>query len=134
ETYGFEIGFDQWMMMGVPLVVLLLPMAYFLLTRVSFRLNLEQLPGGNSIIESKLSSLGSMTNAEKKVAMVFTLTAILWMSRPLISDFIPGITDAGIAMAASLAMFLVPVDLKKGIFLISWQQAKAVPWGILILF
>lgn len=134
ETYDFEIGFGQWMMMGVPLVIFSLPIAYLILTRISFPLKLTELPGGSSIINSELANLGPMTNPETKVSIVFILTAALWITRPLISDLVPGITDAGIAMAAAFSMFLIPVDLKKGAFLLSWKQAQALPWGILILF
>jgi sodium-dependent dicarboxylate transporter 2/3/5 len=75
-----------------------------------------------------------MSRAEKTVAVVFALTAVAWIGRPLLAGLIPGLSDAGIAMAGGLALFLIPVDYRRGVFALSWNWAKRLPWGVLILF
>lgn len=134
ENYGYEVGFAQWMMVGVPLMLVSLPVMYFLLVKVIYPIKLTELPGGKNLIETKLSDLGTVSNAEKKVAVVFVCTALLWIFRPLLSDLIPGLSDAGIAIGAAVSLFIVPVDLKKGQFLLTWPDAEELPWGVLLLF
>lgn len=134
ENYGFEIGFAQWMMIGVPLMIVALPILYFLLVKVIYPVKLVELPGGARLIEDKLRGLGPISNAEKKVAVVFTLTALLWIFRPLLTDFVPGLSDAGIAVGAAVLLFIIPVDLSEGVFILSWSEAEELPWGVLILF
>lgn len=134
QTYGFEISFVEWMMVGVPMVVVILPITHFVLTRLAFPLRLKSLPGGREYIDSELIRLGAMSKAEKLVAFVFGLTATLWVFQPLISGFIPGLSDTSIAIFCALLLFLIPVNLKKGEFLMTWKYAERLPWGVLILF
>jgi sodium-dependent dicarboxylate transporter 2/3/5 len=134
ENYGLEIGFAQWMVLGVPLVIIGIAAAYFVLTRVSFPLHLQALPGGHDIIHAEREKLGAISTEEKKVAVVFVLTAVMWMCRPLLQDWVPGLSDAGIAVAAGLLLFLIPVNLARGEFLLDWEDARKLPWGILVLF
>ncbi|MEL7833733.1 DASS family sodium-coupled anion symporter [Fodinibius sp. Rm-B-1B1-1] len=134
ENYGFEIGFAQWMMVGVPIMLVSLPILYFLLVKVIYPIKLKELPGGKKLIETQLANLGAITNAEKKVSLVFIGTALLWITRPLLTNYIPGLSDAGIAITAAVSLFMIPVDLGKGQFLLSWSDAEELPWGVLILF
>jgi len=134
ENYGLEISFARWMMIGVPLVFLLLPIMYILLSKFIFPIKMKELPGGKSIILTQLRDLGAISKPELRVAVVFTGTAFLWIFRPLISDIIPGISDAGIAIAAGLALFLIPNGKKEGGSLLQWNNLRDLPWGILILF
>lgn len=134
DNYGIEISFAQWMLVGLPLVMVGLPLAYGLLTRLSFPLHLKELPGGSDIIRLEQQRLGPISPEEIKVAVVFGITALAWIFRQLLEPFIPGISDAGIAIAAGLALFLIPADLKKGRFLLDWESTEKLPWGILILF
>lgn len=134
ENYGYEIGFAQWMMVGVPLMLVSLPILYFLLAKVIYPIKLKELPGGKKLIESQLANLGAINNAEKKVAFVFIGAAVLWITRPLLTTYMPGLSDAGIAITAAVSFFVIPVDLSKGQFLLSWSDAEELPWGVLILF
>jgi sodium-dependent dicarboxylate transporter 2/3/5 len=68
------------------------------------------------------------------VAAVFALVAALWISRPLLSGWIPALSDAGIAVAGGLALFLVPAGGGEGEPLLRWRDAARLPWGVLILF
>nr|WP_240901169.1 SLC13 family permease [Thioalkalivibrio sp. XN8] len=134
ESYGIEIGFAQWMLLGVPMVVVGIALAYVILTRLSFPLHLDQLPGGHDLIHREREQLGPVSREEIMVAVVFAATAALWMFRPLLQPLVPGLSDAGIAIAAGLALFLVPSNLARGQFLLDWEDARKLPWGILVLF
>jgi len=75
-----------------------------------------------------------MSRAEKIVGIVFSMTAMLWMTRPLLENYIPHLSDTGIAILAAVILFLLPVDFKKGVFVLRWEDAKKLPWEVLILF
>jgi solute carrier family 13 (sodium-dependent dicarboxylate transporter), member 2/3/5 len=134
ESYNVEISFMQWMLIGIPVVVLGLPLIFYSLTYITFPVRFKTLPGGKEYIVSELHKLGRFTKGEILVAIVFGFTAFLWMVRPLIEKWIPGLSDAGIAIFGAVLMFLVPMDFKAGKFLLSWKAASKLPWDILILF
>ena len=137
ESYGVAIGFAEWMLLGVPLVVVGLPVAFLVLTRVAFPLDLEELPGGREVVERESAGLGPLTRAERRVATIFVLTALAWMLRPLLVarfTFLAGLSDAGIAMSAALVMFMLPAGDGTDRRLLDWRLARDTPWGVLILF
>jgi sodium-dependent dicarboxylate transporter 2/3/5 len=134
ESYGIDLGFAQWMGIGLPVVAVGLPLAYVLLTRVLFQVDAEAIAGGADLVQRRLADLGSMTLPERMVAAVFSSVALLWMTRPLLEAWVPGLTDAGIAMAGGLVLFVLPVDLHTGTFVLNWEAAEDLPWGVLLLF
>ncbi|TVQ64709.1 MAG: DASS family sodium-coupled anion symporter [Balneolaceae bacterium] len=134
ETYGVEIGFGQWMMAGLPLVIVSLPLVYVMLTRLVFPIKLTVIPGGYGLIKEQLEKSGKMSGPEKMVAVVFVTVAILWITRPLLEPYIPNISDTGIAIFGAVVMFLLPVNFKKMDFVLTWEDAKKLPWEVLILF
>lgn len=134
ENYGIEISFAQWMMLGAPLVVIGILLAFFVLTRFSFPVRLKELPGGRDLIHQERLKLGPISPEEVKVALVFVLTGLAWMFRPLLQQHVPGLSDAGIAITAGVVLFLVPANLSKGEFLLDWRATRDLPWEILILF
>lgn len=133
EGQGVTIGFLQWMMAGVPLAVVLLVITWFLLTHVMFRPEIDHIPGGKQLIRGELDSLGTMSQGEVRVAIVFLAAAASWVGVPLLFDN-PPISDTGIAMTAALLLFLLPSGSKKGVRLIDWETAVKLPWGVLLLF
>jgi len=96
------------------------------------------------MIGDELKKLGPLTTAEKWTLLVLILVAISWTFRtpkvigslviPGITTWIPGVTDAMIAIGGTLILFMLPVDAKNGIYTLDWESAKSIPWGILILF
>ncbi len=143
EQYGIDLGFGRWMAMGLPLAAVLLVSAWLVLTRVAFPSDLKQIPGGRVLIRRELAALGPMSRAEWTVLTVFVTTALLWITRqPLteweaLTDLLPfmaNLSDAAIAIAAALALFLIPVDARRGVSALDWSTAKQLPWGVLLLF
>lgn len=136
QSYGVEIGFGQWMLVGVPLTVLVLPLCWLILTRVTSPVRLEEIPGGRGLIRRELAALGPLSRPERWILVVFALAGLGWVFRPLLSDLVPGgsLSDAGIAVAAALILFLIPVDLRAGTFVLDWEWARRLPWDVLVLF
>lgn len=131
ETYGFQINFVEWMMVGVPVVLIGIPVTHVILTRLAFPLRLRTLPGGHEYIESEIRRLGRISQPEMLVGVTFFLTAALWVFQPILSAWLPGLSDAGIAIFGALLLFVLPV---RGGFVMDWKHAERLPWGVLILF
>ncbi|MGB1950803.1 MAG: SLC13 family permease [Marinobacter sp.] len=133
ENQGVSIGFAQWMLIGVPVTVVMLTLTWWWLTRTDFGIAAD----GNSgaLIRDELKALGPLRHGEKLVAAVFVLTAAAWIFRPLLADeLMPWLSDTGIAIAASVAVFLIPVNVKERVFVLDWETAQSIPWGVLLLF
>jgi sodium-dependent dicarboxylate transporter 2/3/5 len=134
RTYQVQIGFAQWMVVGVPLVVVMLGLAWLLLTQVVFRTPAGAIKGAMSAVSGEIANQGPMTRPEKLVGMVFVVTAAAWILRPLLSGVVPGIDDTVIAIASALLLFVIPSGSDKGGFLMDWDTARKLPWGVLLLF
>ena len=152
-----EISFFTWMTLALPIVVVFIPITWLYLCRFVSPFPIDQIEGGKSgIIQKELDTLGLMNRAEKIVAGIFCLTALLWIfRRPIvIGDFIlPGwsnifenpnyLHDSTVAMAMGILLLVFPVNGSKGIdlngktewFALDWKTVQSkTPWGILILF
>ncbi|MEX5236478.1 DASS family sodium-coupled anion symporter [Kocuria arenosa] len=133
EAHGIEVGFGQWMLVGVPLSAVMLVIAWFLLTKVLFKPEIDEIPGGRRLINQELEKLGPMSTGEKLVLAIFALAALSWVSVPIVFDS-PPISDAGIAMVVGLLLFLLPAGARRGVRLLDWESAVKLPWGVLLLF
>lgn len=154
-----EITFFQWMVLGIPLVCVFIPLVWVYLCRFVAPIPLKQIQFGENepeIIENELKELGKMNRAEKIIAVVFLATALLWVFRQPISlgsITLPGwsslfarpelLHDATVAMAMGLLLALLPLNFREGMelngktefFVLDWQTVQTkVPWGILLLF
>lgn len=136
ERYDFQVGFGQWMAIGVPVSLTMLVFAWLMLTRVSFPLPRQPIAGISDLIDHERRRIGRMKPSERRVALIFALTAMAWIFRPVIEGMLPSwisISDAGIALMGALAMFLVPAEGLKLRFLLDWEDTRGLPWGVLVL-
>ncbi len=142
-----QIGFLQWMMIGVPVAALFIPLTWFLLTRVLFNFRAIEFPEAREQIAGRLRELGRMNRGERVVLAVWSITALLWIfSDPidLGSVKIPGWTTlfadpkflnhGTVAIAATIVLFLTPIDWRRGEYVLDWEWARRIPWDVLILF
>ena len=142
-----EISFLKWMLVGIPLVIIFIPVAYFVLTHFTHRIKTSKLPFNESVISDELKALGPMSKAEKLVSVIFIFTALAWIFRKNIDVgffVVPGwsdllgvnsfVNDATIAIFASVLLFSIPTNIGKGEYLLDWKWAQKIPWGILLLF
>ena len=128
---GMEIGFAKWMTIGLPVVIIFVPLVWWLLTRWIYP------PGQQEIDPSFLDEKPEpWTLGAKLTLTIFLLTAICWVCRPLLMNWAPlaNLTDTGIAIIATLLLFSIPVNVKQKEFLMDWETALKVPWGVLLLF
>jgi len=137
------IGFGRWMLFATPLAVVLLVSTWLLLTRVVFPIRVKRLEGSHSLIAAELTKLGRMSRGEWTVLVVFATTALAWVVRePLTNSrwlvgLVPPIAkldDTIIALVGMIALFLVPVNFRKGESALDWETAVNIPWGVLLLF
>jgi len=134
KVYGLTIGFGQWMLIGVPVMLVTLPIVWLVLTRISFRLGGDELPGMAELIRTEKSRLGTWSRGEKVVLVVFVLTALGWIFQPLLARVLPLVSDTTIAMTGGLLLFIIPVNLRRGEFTMNWEATKSLPWEVLVLF
>ncbi|MFK8030211.1 MAG: DASS family sodium-coupled anion symporter [Gammaproteobacteria bacterium] len=137
ENYGVELSFARWMLIGIPVSAVMLPIAWLLLTRWLFPVNVPANEAVNAHLSSLRENQGAMTIAEKRVAVIFLLVISLWMLRKPLSEFVPFLNqlgDAGIVMSAAILLFLIPSGDSEQAQLMTWEKATRLPWGVLILF
>ena len=136
EQYNVSISFVDWMKVGVPISLTLLPLAWFTLTRMSFPVSFQSSKKTQDIIINMKSELGEMKTSEVRVLTIFLMTATLWITRDMINDVpgLEGLSDPGIAMLCGLMLFLTP-SKSTNQNLLEWKDAQeGVPWGVLLLF
>ena len=133
QQFNKNIGFTQWMSWGLPVVLCMIPITWLWLTR-----KLTYTGGFD------MPDVGKWSTIEKRVMMVFALTATAWITRK--EPFggwsswldVPSANDASVALIAVILMFIIPAGYKsenrKGEKLLDWETATTIPWGILLLF
>ena len=136
EQLNRQIGFVEWLPVGLSASVLLGSIAYLILRRGlgQNELSPAEEERTRNWLKDEWSRLGYLTTAQRRVAMVFALTAILWILRPYLSLWIPVIqwSDTGIALTAAVLLFAVFDGSSRSV--LDWGDTKALPWGILLLF
>ena len=136
ETYGIQIAFFDWMLIGLPLALVLLPLGWVVLTRVAFRVDVPASPEVADVIHSMREEMGAMTSPQRRVGLLFLTVVALWMARKWLNEVpgLEGLSDAGIVMAAALLLFVIPSGNGSPARLMQWDDVARLPWGVLSLF
>ena len=130
ESYGLEIGFVEWMGIGIPLVIVALPLIWWVLVD-----RLHRLPKRQELSElATFETPGPWRRDEWVVGGVAAAVCGSWVLRPLLETRLPGLSDAGIAMAGALLLLAIPVRWNPLEFPLRWEDLEELPWGVLILF
>ena len=153
-----DITFATWMLFALPMSFVYMLIAWALLTRLVFPLPATTPFSGKEFIRNEIRKLGPMSLEEKRVTAVFVSFALLLMTRkerlfgPEVdlygwSYFLDNILislnsspvgfmidDGSVSIAVALTLFMIPAGKKIGGRLMDWEDAKRVPWGILLLF
>lgn len=132
DAHDINIGFGQWMLFGVPIAVVLMLIAWVLLTMVLFKPEVTTVPGGRQLMVQERKNLGRMSTGEVRVLLVFVIAAFSWIFVPVIWEDTM-IADAVIAMMVGVALFIIPGG-PDGVKLLTWDDALGLPWGVLLLF
>lgn len=133
ENQDINIQFGQWMLVGTPVAVVMLVVAWFVLTKMFFKPEIDRIPGGRDLIRREMDKLGPVSQGEWRVLTLFVLAAVSWIALPIIFED-PPIDDAGIAMTIGLLLFFMPAGHARGVRLLDWESAVELPWGVLLLF
>ena len=142
DQKGVDIGWGEWLLVGLPLTLVLLPLAWVLLVYWSAPVRIGAIEGGRAHIRKQLERMGSPSRGEKLTMGVFALTALTWIahgpvtgwlnSRRAEDDRFIGLHDAVVAIGAAVVLFLLPAG--KGKRVLDWDTAVKIPWGVLLLF
>lgn len=136
NEYNIEISFLKWMTLGLPFSMILLGISYLVLVKWMYPNKQLKFKASKEVINTELHKLGPTSGKEKMVLVIFGITVFLWIFRTLINKFIPGLklSDTIISMIAAISLFAIPYNIKKGDFIIKWNDTHKLAWGILILF
>lgn len=136
-----RITFLDWMKFGVPCVVLFLPAAWFVLMRLHPP-EVRALPGGKRRLEEERRTLGRFAAGEKATIGVFALAVLLWVTNPFWPSLLPAgvfrwlawVDEYLIGLGCGVLLLFLPLDLRRGVFVLDWRDTGCVDWGTLILF
>lgn len=127
-----NLSFVAWMRLGVPLVLVFVPLAWLLLTRVIFRLPATAEHDTVGLLPERTP----WTSGAKRTFAVFCLAVTGWVASPILQavPFLSAITDPGVAIFCVVLLFVIPSNDGAGRFLMDWETASRLPWGVLLLF
>lgn len=151
RNFGVEVSFLDWLGFGLPTVALLLPLSWWLMTRIALPFSSAQLGKTREPVDDALRKLGPISAPERRVAWVACAAAVLWILRPWLNEFAPfaGLTDTAIAIGAGLSLFVIPAPVIVGTAvvgtgvegathqrraLVTIDELGRIPWNILVLF
>lgn len=132
ETIGVDIAFVEWMKIGLPFVLVMIPITWIYLVKFYKVDKLDEI--NVSIIKEEYKALGDMNKGEKITAVIFAAAVLTWMTSGLWKPYLPMATDETIAIAIAMAFLIIPVDFKKGEYVLTGKEAfKGAPWETMIL-
>ena len=134
RSYDTQISFAGWMAYGVPFMLVSLPACWWILSRVTLPFDLRG-PGRDGV-RAAIGDPGPWTTPQRRTLAVVLLVALAWVFQPLVARVLPGITDAGIAVAGALLLCVLPSGDKGAGApqrLLEWEDAKRAPWYLILL-
>ncbi|PJB14650.1 MAG: hypothetical protein CO118_07460, partial [Flavobacteriales bacterium CG_4_9_14_3_um_filter_32_8] len=137
----------QWMLMGLPLAITFIFTGWLLMTKVIFRMPKIDFFESHGVIKNLLQNLGKIRRDEIASGVIFLMAVILWItgSDITLSDSFTihgwrstfgfeAVSDAAIAVATSLLLFLIPSKDRPQEMLLKWNKVQELPWGVMLLF
>jgi solute carrier family 13 (sodium-dependent dicarboxylate transporter), member 2/3/5 len=136
QTFQTEISFGAWMQIGVPVMLILIPLCWIILTRLAFRVSATEHPGVHTLVHGLRAGQGPMSKAEIRTALLCSLLAILWIFSAQLKKLpgLSGVSDELIAMLFAVLMFLIPSGMVRDEKLLNWGDTLNINWGVIFLF
>ncbi len=146
ELIGLELDFFAFLKFGLPITLVLLPACWALLVFVFHRERLQLGGEGVAGLRAQQAALGPLSVGERRVLMVFVAMALAWFFREPkvigsvtifgLTSLVSGLSDAGIAVIGGIALFVIPATGADGTArpLLTWREARELPWDVLLLF
>jgi sodium-dependent dicarboxylate transporter 2/3/5 len=141
-----ELSFADFLLVGFPIAAVLLPACWALLVFVLFRGRVDFGPEARRALVERRDALGPMRGGELRTVLVFLVTVAGWLLRerkeigaltiPGLADFAPAVSDATVGLAGALLLFVVSDRAPRtgGRPLLTWREAREIPWEVLLLF
>jgi sodium-dependent dicarboxylate transporter 2/3/5 len=131
EMIGLEISFARWIMFGLPIVIIGIPVAAFIVSKVQ---RVAETPFDVASARDAIADNTPMGTAERRLMVVVAITFAAWMTRLWLAPYLPAgsWTDGTIAILASLALFLLPDGTGRPLLI--WKEADRAPWGVIMMF
>ncbi|QZD87394.1 SLC13 family permease [Qipengyuania psychrotolerans] len=128
---GTRITFAQWAYYGLPVVIIGIPIAAWLIAKVQ---RVSDIPFDTATARKAIDSHTAWSSAERRLVPIIAVTFMLWMGQRWIAPFLPdgSLTDGTIAIAMGLALFLLPDGTGRP--LLVWEEADRAPWGVIMMF
>ncbi len=149
KTYNANIDFIDWMLLCMPIALLLMFTLYLLLTRILFPNHIRSNEGAKQFIKEEFVRMGPLSVSERRVLVIFSGTALLWIFKDLLnqSQSLIKLDDTMIALIGAIALFICPSGSTNNAenlseseehefsgSLLEWGDTKRMAWGILLLF
>ena len=144
DLAGRRLTFFDWVAVTMPLAVLMLALCWLILW---VRYGSGASAGGDvqAYVTAERERLGSWSRAEVNVAVVFAIAGILWMlpgaiamltspEAPIPRFFETRLPEAVVALIAAILLFVLPTNLRRGEFTLTWRKAVRIDWGTILLF
>ena len=139
-----RITFFQWMLLGVPAMILMFGFlaVYFYLTGTrGVHLTQESV----RVVQDELEKLGTMSRGERNVLVAFGLTVTMWVTpgvfavigmdqHPIARAYAQAFPESVAAMLGAFLLFVLPLDWRGRRFTLTWDQAIRIDWGVVFLF
>ena len=136
NQYNIQISFVTWMSFGLPFSILMIAAVYFVLVKWMFPCKDILFTSSANLIDEEILKLGKISKQEKRVLTIFAITVFLWITRTLINSIFPTLklSDTIISLIGAVSLFAIPLNFKKGNFVLEWNDTSKLAWGILLLF
>jgi solute carrier family 13 (sodium-dependent dicarboxylate transporter), member 2/3/5 len=137
-AFGHEMSFVAWMRVGMPVLVVLLPLTWVYIVFLAAPVRGGEIPGGRALVKKEHAQLGRMGRGEWVVLVAFVTACLLWVFQSFVRA-LTGLSerhlgDTTIAMGVGLLLFLIPINIRERRFALDWESAERLPWGVLVLF
>ena len=141
---GVHVTFFQWMLIGVPAMVLmfgLIGLQFYFAGARHVRVD----AGSTQMVRDELDKLGRVSRGQRNVLTAFGITVLLWVAPGIFAitgidgsgfarGFAQAVPESVAAMMGALLLFLLPVDWTGRKFTLTWDQALKIDWGVILLF
>lgn len=136
DRAGAPIAFGEWMVRAIPVMLVMLPIAWALLCLPLLGKSAGRARAAHSVVSAALERLGPLSQPELRIGVVFALVALAWVFRLQLAQLplLASLNDTAIAVIGALALFLIPSGRAPQEKLIDWPTAERIPWGITVLF
>jgi sodium-dependent dicarboxylate transporter 2/3/5 len=131
QTIGVRISFAQWMLYGIPLVLLGVPLAALIVGKVN---RIGSQPFDVAAARHAIKTQHEWSEPERRLVPLVALAMLLWVTQPLTEPLLPdgALTDGTIAVFVGLLLFVVPDGTGRA--LLNWPEANRAPWDVIMMF